>query len=195
MSGETPERIDFRGYSQTVSENIPIAVQQATRRFLNNRSERVLEMPEWEKLRQSASDLRLHTLQFMDLYLEKAAEKVANVGGIVHWAIDAEEARQIILKIAQDHQVKTAVKVKSMATEEIALNQALENAGIQAYETDLGEFIIQLAGSGPSHIIAPAVHLKKEEIASLFQKKLQIDAEADPQVLTSIAREILRENF
>ena len=98
-------------------------------------------------------------------------------------------------KSPKKHNVKTAVKSKSMATEEIGLNHALEAAGIEAIETDLGEYIIQLAGTGPSHIIVPAVHLKKEEIAALFSEKLDINAPADPIELARIAREVLREKF
>jgi L-lactate dehydrogenase complex protein LldF len=170
-------------------------VQQATNRFVSGRAARVAELPHWEQLRQIGSDIRLHTIEHMDAYLTQLEEKVKAAGGHVHWAQTAEEANQIVLKIARAHNVKTAVKSKSMATEEIGLNHALEQAGIQAIETDLGEYIIQLAGTGPSHIIVPAVHLKKEEIAQLFSDKLDIDAPADPVELTRIAREVLREKF
>jgi L-lactate dehydrogenase complex protein LldF len=152
-------------------------------------------MPQWEQLRQSAHELRMHTLLNLDRYLEQLERQVVAAGGQVHWAEDAAAARAIVLEIAKKHAVTTAVKVKSMATEEIGLNQALEAAGIRAYETDLGEFIIQLAGTGPSHIIVPAVHLKKEEIAALFREKLGVEAPADPVELTTIARATLREKF
>jgi L-lactate dehydrogenase complex protein LldF len=152
-------------------------------------------MPDWEALRQSASDIRLHTLEHMDYYLEQLEQSVRESGGSIHWAQDAEEARKIVIKIANDHHVKNVVKAKSMATEEIGLNHALETAGIRTIETDLGEYIIQLAGLGPSHIIVPAVHMKKEEIAELFNKKLGIDAPPDPLKLTAIAREQLRQEF
>jgi L-lactate dehydrogenase complex protein LldF len=131
----------------------------------------------------------------MDVYLTRLEEKVKLAGGHVHWAETAEDARRIVLQIAKAHNVKTAVKSKSMATEEIGLNHFLEAAGIAALETDLGEYIIQLAGTGPSHIIVPAVHLKKEEIAALFSEKLNIHAPADSLELARIAREILREKF
>jgi L-lactate dehydrogenase complex protein LldF len=152
-------------------------------------------MPQWEQLRQSAHELRMHTLLNLDRYLEQLERQVVAAGGQVHWAEDAAAACAIVLEIAKKHAVTTAVKVKSMATEEIGLNQALEAAGIRAYETDLGEFIIQLAGTGPSHIIVPAVHLKKEEIAALFREKLGVEAPADPVELTTIARATLREKF
>ncbi len=192
---ETPSYIEFAEYSEHVPPNIPAAVQQATGRFLGNRALRISEMPQWEELRQAASDIRLHTLLNLDAYLEKFAGQVERAGGRVHWAQDAEAARQVVLEIARQHHVRTAVKVKSMATEEINLNHAFEQAGIEAVETDLGEFIIQLAGTGPSHIIVPAVHLKKEEIAQLFHDKLGVDAPPDPVKLTAIARATLRQKF
>jgi L-lactate dehydrogenase complex protein LldF len=131
----------------------------------------------------------------LDVYITKLEENVNAAGGHVHWAQTAEDANRIVLQIAREHNVKTAVKSKSMATEEIGLNRALEQEGIQAIETDLGEYIIQLAGTGPSHIIVPAVHLKKEEIAEIFSEKLDIHAPTDPIELTRIAREVLRSKF
>jgi L-lactate dehydrogenase complex protein LldF len=192
---ETPAYIDFEEYSEHVPASIPQAVRQATSRFVGGRAARVAELPQWEQLRQIGSDIRLHTIENIDVYLMRLEEKVRGAGGHVHWAQTAEEANQIVLRIARDHNVKTAVKSKSMATEEIGLNHALEKAGIQAIETDLGEYIIQLAGTGPSHIIVPAVHLKTEEIAALFSGKLDMNAPADPVELTRIAREVLREKF
>jgi len=195
MSDDTHTYIGFEEYSEHVPPSIPSAVQQATSRFVDGRAARVAELPQWEELRQIGSDIRLHTIENMDVYLTRFETAVQAAGGIAHWASTAEDARQIVLQIAKEHNVKLAVKSKSMATEEIGLNHALEAAGIEALETDLGEYIIQLAGTGPSHIIVPAVHLKKEEIAALFSKKLHIDAPADPIELARIAREILREKF
>ena len=195
MSHGVPRYIGFEEYSEHVPASIPSAVQQATNRFVRGRAARVAEMPQWEELRQRGSDIRLHTIEHMDQYLTQLEEKVKAAGGHVHWAETAEEANRIVLQIAQEHHVKTVVKSKSMATEEIGLNHALQEAGIQAIETDLGEYIIQLAGTGPSHIIVPAVHLKKEEVAALFSEKLDIYAPTDPIELARIAREILREKF
>lgn len=192
---EPPSYIGFEAYTGHIPAGIPSAVQQATGKFAGLRSARVAELPQWEQLRQIASDIRLHTIENMDVYLARLEAQVQAAGGVVHWAATAEDARQIVLKIARAHDVKLAVKAKSMATEEIELNHALKAAGIEALETDLGEYIIQLAGTGPSHIIVPAVHLKKEEIAALFSEKLHMDAPADPVELARIAREILREKF
>jgi L-lactate dehydrogenase complex protein LldF len=192
---ETPSYIGFEKYSEHVPASIPLAVQQATNRFVSGRAARVAELPQWEELRQIGSDIRLHTIENMDVYLNRLEEKVEAAGGHVHWAKTAEEANRIVLQIAKEHDVKTIVKSKSMATEEIGLNHFLEESGIEVVETDLGEYIIQLAGTGPSHIIVPALHLKKEEIASLFSEKLDINAPSDPVELARIARETLREKF
>jgi L-lactate dehydrogenase complex protein LldF len=113
----------------------------------------------------------------------------------VHWARDTEEANRIILEIARQHQVRLAVKSKSMVTEEIGLNHAMEAAGIRVLETDLGEYIVQLLGVGPAHIVVPAFHLSKEEIADLFRRKLGVEAPSEAQQLTQIARMKLREEF
>lgn len=192
---EPPSYIGFEAYTGHIPPSIPAAVQQATGRFVGGRAARVAELPHFEQLRQMASDIRLHTIENLDFYLERLEEKVTAAGGQVHWAATAEDARQIVLEIARRNNVQLAVKSKSMATEEIELNHALGAAGIEALETDLGEYIIQLAGTGPSHIIVPAVHLTKEEIAALFSQKLGIQAPADPLELTRIAREVLREKF
>lgn len=195
MTHEVPAYIGFEEYSEHVPASIPSAVQQATTRFVSGRAARVAELPQWEELRQIASDIRLHTIEYMDVYLTRLEEKVKAAGGHVHWAQTAEEANRIVREIAKEHNVRMAVKSKSMATEEIGLNHALEQAGIQAIETDLGEYIIQLAGTGPSHIIVPAVHLRKEEIAAIFSEKLDMHAPTDPIELARIAREVLREKF
>jgi L-lactate dehydrogenase complex protein LldF len=192
---ETPAYINFEEYSEHVPASIPSAVGQATGRFVSGRAARVAELQQWEELRELGSQIRLHSIENMDRYLELLEEKVKAAGGHVHWAPTAEDANQIVLQIAKEHDVKNIVKSKSMATEEIGLNHFLEKEGIQVVETDLGEYIIQLAGTGPSHIIVPAVHLKKEEIAALFSEKLDINAPTDPVELAGIAREILREKF
>jgi len=192
---ETPTYIGFEEYTEHIPASIPTAVQQATNRFVGGRAARVAELPHWEELRQIASDIRLHTIENMDVYLSRFEAALQAAGGHVHWAASAEDARLIVTQIAKEHNVKNAVKSKSMATEEIELNHALEAAGIKTLETDLGEYIIQLAGTGPSHIIVPAVHLKKEEIADLFSEKLHINAPSDPIELARIARETLRQKF
>src|SRR5215208_941652 len=129
---ETPTYIGFEEYTEHIPASIPSAVQQATTRFVSGRSARVAELPQWEELRQIGSDIRLHTIENMDVYLMQLEEKVQAAGGHVHWAQTAEDANRIVLQIAKEHNVKMAVKAKSMATEEIELNHALQAAGIQA---------------------------------------------------------------
>jgi L-lactate dehydrogenase complex protein LldF len=176
---------------------MPAAVQKATTRFLGGRATLVdiLGQDLWQQLRQAGHDLRLHAMTHLDHYLEQAERAVARAGGHVHWARDAEEACRIILEIAERHRVRRVVKSKSMVTEEIGLNQAMEAAGIRVVETDLGEYIVQLLGAGPAHIVVPAFHLSKEEIADLFRRKLNVDAPAEAQQLCQIARQTLREEF
>jgi L-lactate dehydrogenase complex protein LldF len=197
MNQTIPLYIDFRANTQHVPSQMPASVQKATTKFLGNRAAVVdlLGAERWQALRQAGHDLRLHTIMYLDYYLTLLEQQVTRAGGHVHWARDAEQACRIVLDIAQQHNVRRAVKSKSMATEEIHLNHALQEAGVEVLETDLGEYIIQLAGVGPSHIIVPAVHLTKEGIADLFRQKLGIDAPADPQRLAEIARVRLRRAF
>ena len=192
-----PAHIDFRSNTQHIDPHMPVAVQRATAKFLGKRAALIdrYGAERWEALRQAGHELRLHTLTHLDAYLALLEQQVTEAGGHVHWARDAEEARRIVLEIAQQHGVRRAVKVKSMATEEIDLNDALQAAGIAVRETDLGEYIVQLAGVMPSHIIVPAVHLTKEGIAELFHEKLGVEAPPEPEKLTEIARGRLREEF
>jgi L-lactate dehydrogenase complex protein LldF len=194
---QVPTTIDFRRNTQEVPAQMPAAVQKATAKFLGNRAVLVeaLGNEYWQTLRQAGHDIRLHAITHIEQYLEKTEAAVTRAGGQVHWARDAEEARRILLDIAARHRVKLAVKGKSMATEEIGLNHALEAAGIRVLETDLGEYIVQLKGVGPAHIVVPAFHLSKEEIAALFHEKLGVDAPAEAEKLTQIARMKLREEF
>ncbi len=189
--------IDFRANSQHVPPGIAAATAKNARTALVKRQQVVEPMgaENWEALRQAGHDLRLHAITHLDEYLPLVEERVTRAGGIVHWARDAEEARRIVLEITEGHQARRVVKVKSMATEEIDLNEALQEHGIQVLETDLGEYIVQLAGVRPSHITAPALHMTKEDIAALFEEKLGVEAPPDPQALTEIARQRLREEF
>ncbi len=189
--------IHFRTNAQHVPPKMPAAVQKATAKFLGTRAALVEALGNdlWQRLRQAGHDLRLHAITHLDHYLEQAERAVTKAGGHVHWARDAGEANRIVLEIARQHHVKKVVKSKSMATEEIGLNHAMEAEGIQIIETDLGEYIVQLLGVGPAHIVVPAFHLSKEEIAALFREKLGVDAPAEAEKLTQVARTKLREEF
>src|SRR5207248_4308107 len=160
------------------------------------RREAFAELPEGEALRDQARTIKEATLQRLDYWLEQLIDNVERRGGHVHYATSAEEARRIVLDIAKRTGARMAVKSKSMATEEIHLNDALEAAGVTPVETDLGEYIIQLAHERPSHIIAPAIHKTKGQVAELFSRDLgRPRLPADPEGLTKIAREELREKF
>ena len=171
------------------------ALTIATTKFIGLRREAFAEFPEGEALRDRARDIKEATLQRLDHYLDLLIDNVERHGGRVHYATTPEEACGIVLEIARRTGARTAVKSKSMATEEIHLNDALEAAGVTPIETDLGEYIIQLAHERPSHIIAPAIHKTKGQVAELFARELKRETVPDPEVLTRIAREELREKF
>ena len=171
------------------------ALSIATTKFIDLRREAFAGFPQGEALRDRARRIKEQTLLDLDAHLERLADSVERLGGHVHWAATAEEAREIVLRLCREHGVRTAVKSKSMATEEIDLNEALEHAGVTPIETDLGEYIIQLAHERPSHIIAPAIHKTKGQVAELFSKVLGGEFPADPEVLTAAARTVLRQRF
>ncbi|MFZ7111655.1 MAG: LutB/LldF family L-lactate oxidation iron-sulfur protein [Desulfatiglandales bacterium] len=148
-----------------------------------------------DRVRCRAHEIRERALEDLDLLLESLAGKIRQRGGEVHFARDARDAVETCLRIARRHDVKLIVKGKSMVTEEIGLNQALIEAGIETVETDLGEYIIQLAGEAPSHIIAPAIHKTREQIGRLFSEKLGMPYTDDPPRLTHEARRALRKKF
>jgi len=167
--------------------------------FIDKRQAVVDKLPEFDALRDSAREIKNHTLAHLDLYLERYEKKVHDAGGHVHFARDAEEARGLILDICRKAGAKTATKGKSMISEEIGLNAHLEANGVTPVETDLGEYIIQLRNEGPSHIIAPAVHLTKAQIESDFRRvHTHLDAKRDlsePRSLLTEARGVLRQKF
>ncbi|MBI1848654.1 MAG: iron-sulfur cluster-binding protein [Candidatus Rokubacteria bacterium] len=171
------------------------ALTIATTKFIELRREAFGSFPEGDALRDRARAIKEATLQRLDAHLERLIDRVEALGGHVHFARTAAEAREIILGIAKRTGARMAVKSKSMATEEIDLNEALEHAGVTPVETDLGEYIIQLAHEKPSHIIAPAIHKTKGQVAELFTRVLGRPAEPDPEALTRIARAELREKF
>ena len=171
------------------------ALDIATTKFIGLRREAFEAFPEGEALRDRARAIKEATLQQLDEHLERLIDNVERLGGRVHFATTADEARDIILDIARRTGARMAVKSKSMATEEIHLNDALAAAGVTPVETDLGEYIIQLAHERPSHIIAPAIHKTKGQVAELFSRELGRTVAADPEELTRIARAELREKF
>ena len=149
----------------------------------------------WEELRQQAREIKRHTLDNLDYYLDLLYQRVTQNGGQVHFAGDAEEARSIVGQIARSRGLKLAIKSKSMVSEEMGLNPYLEEMGVEPVETDLGEYIIQLAQETPFHIIAPAVHKSKEDVSQLFAEKVQRPNLREIQEMAQAAREVLREKL
>lgn len=154
------------------------------------------EVPEWEALRQRASELKLYSNSHLEELLLKFEERATANGAIVHWAKDAAEYRRIVFDILNGHGVKQLVKSKSMLSEECELNPYLMAKGIDVVETDLGERILQLMNIPPSHIVMPAIHIKREEVGRLFEKKMGSEpGNYDPTYLTHVARRNLRNLF
>ncbi len=167
--------------------------------FIDKRAQAADRLPEFEALRDSARDIKDHVLAHLDLYLERYETKVRESGGQVHFARTAQEACATIVDICKAQGARTVTKGKSMVSEEIGLNAAIEAAGMEAIETDLGEYIIQLRHEAPSHIIAPAVHLTKEQVESDFRrlhKHLPEDRDlSQAEALLGEARMVLRKRF
>ncbi|MFO0791218.1 MAG: lactate utilization protein B [Pirellulales bacterium] len=151
---------------------------------------------EWETLRELASKIKLHTMSQLDEYLKQFEANATRLGAHVHWARDAAEHNAIVAGILEQRGVKQVVKSKSMLTEECGLNPHLESLGIEVTDTDLGEWIVQLRGEPPSHIVTPAIHIRKEEVGELFHERLGTNAGAtDPPYLAEAARQALRAKF
>jgi L-lactate dehydrogenase complex protein LldF len=172
------------------------AYQRSNVHFRDGRDKALAELPASDALRDQFKAIRTATMARLAYYLELFERNAQAAGAQIHWANDASEACQIISDIAQQHGVKLVTKSKSMATEEIHLNRALEQAGIEPVETDLGEWIIQLAGETPSHIIAPAVHKTRGQVAELISQERGESLPSDDILsLTAEARRMLRARF
>jgi len=176
-------------------------VRHATNVIQAKRARVVAEMPDWQELRTAGEAIRRHTMQHLDFYLEEFERNCTAAGGHVHWARDAEEARRIVVELVKKSggggaAATEVIKIKSMTTEEIQLNRALEAAGVHAYETDLAELIIQLGHDQPSHIVVPALHKNRAQIREIFQREMDLpELGSTPEDLADAARRFLREKF
>ena len=177
-------------------------LRHATHTIREKRAAVVAELPEWEALRVAGADAKDEALTHLADYLEQLEEALTANGATVHWARDAVEANRIALEIVRAKEVEEVVKVKSMVTQEIELNEALEEAGIHAWETDLAELIVQLGHDRPSHILVPAIHRNRSEIREIFMREMAKvgrpapeDLTDDPARLAEAARLHLREKF
>ncbi|MFD8410596.1 lactate utilization protein B [Streptomyces sp. NPDC059650] len=177
-------------------------LRHATHTIRAKRARAVAELADWERLRAAGKAIKDHTLRHLDHYLLQLEESVTAAGGTVHWAADAAEANRIVTDLVLATGEREVVKVKSMATQEIGLNEALEAAGIAAYETDLAELIVQLGRDRPSHILVPAIHRNRADIRELFAREMGRWGRPapdglgdDPRELAEAARRHLREKF
>jgi len=171
-------------------------LRKATTTIRAKRAEVVSEMADWERLRRAGEAIKDDVLANLDTYLVRLEEAVTARGGVVHWARDAEEANQIVLDLIRAEGTDEVVKVKSMATAEIGLNEALQAGGVNAIETDLAELIVQLGEDRPSHILVPAIHRNRAEIREIFSRRMtEKPASDEPKDLAEAARKYLRRKF
>ncbi|NMG77083.1 LutB/LldF family L-lactate oxidation iron-sulfur protein [Aromatoleum diolicum] len=190
-SKEFKERSVFAIHDASLQQ----ALGKARGGFVGKRAQQAAELPEFEQLREEAKNTKNEILANLDHYLERYEQAVVAAGGHVHWARDAEEARNIILDICKRVDAKTITKGKSMVSEEIGLNEALIEHGMEVVETDLGEYIIQLAHEPPSHIIAPAVHKTKDQVSDLFEAAHGGPRKTEVADLVNEARQVLRDKY
>ncbi|MER6243970.1 LutB/LldF family L-lactate oxidation iron-sulfur protein [Streptomyces griseorubiginosus] len=177
-------------------------LRHATHTIRAKREKAVAEVSDWAELREAGKRIKDRTLRRLDHYLVQLEESVVAAGGTVHWAADADEANEIVTQLVKMTGESEVVKVKSMATQEIGLNEALEAAGIRAYETDLAELIVQLGKDRPSHILVPAIHRNRGEIRDIFEREMSEWGRPAPEGLTDTPAELaeaarlhLREKF
>lgn len=196
-----PMKIGDAPFDKRVDEGLKnafmrTAVSGAQERLRGRRLDAADELENWEDWRSHAEEIRQHTLENLDYYLEMLSDQIAKRGGHVFFASTPEEANEYITGVAKRKNAKKAVKSKSMVTEEINMNEHLEKAGCEVIETDLGEYILQIdSHDPPSHIVAPALHKNKEQIRDVFKEKLGYTKSEKPEELALHAREVLREEY
>jgi L-lactate dehydrogenase complex protein LldF len=183
---------------QTLADaNLQLAIYTATGRLKEKRTESVAadSLPDYQELRTQANALKKHAIENLDHYLEEFERNVEAHGGKVIYCKDGAEVSDFVLTLAKQRGVQLIVKSKSMTSEEVDLNERLEHHGLESVETDLGEYILQLADERPYHIVAPALHKTRYDVASIFEKKLHVAYETAPEKLSQIARGVLRQKF
>src|SRR5712672_2628678 len=183
---------------ETVSDpRLQLAIYSATQRLIDHRASAVglTVLPEYQDLRSLAHEIKKHTIEHLDYYLEQLEANVTAHGGKVIYCEDAQQVTDFVLDLAKQRNARLIVKSKSMTTEEIHFNERLEHHQLEAVETDLGEYILQLAHERPYHIIAPALHKTRYDVADIFQQKLGVEREEVIEKQTLIARGKLRDKF
>lgn len=171
------------------------ALDGLKQRFVPGRANVIAELDDFEATREAAAAIRNRALEHLDFFLQEFEKNAVARGAVVHWAETWRDVNDIVCAIARENNVKKAVKSKSMVSEECALNEALEAAGIEVVETDLGEYILQLGHEPPSHIIAPVIHKTRDQVSDLFAAKHATPRKTDINALTREAREVLRPHF
>ena len=176
---------------------LQLAIYSATRRLIDHRASSVTvdRLPDYQDLRTLANQIKQHTIENLDYYLEQLESNVVAHGGRVVFCRDGQEVADFVLGLARERNAKMIVKSKSMTTEEIHLNERLEHHHLEAVETDLGEYILQLAQQRPYHIVAPALHMTRYDVAEVFTTALGVAKEVEPENQAKIARSVLREKF
>ncbi|HTI70568.1 MAG TPA: LutB/LldF family L-lactate oxidation iron-sulfur protein [Candidatus Limnocylindria bacterium] len=170
-------------------------IQTALRKYETARDRKKSAYQDWQAARQAAAETKWDAINHLDTYLAEFADKLESRGTKVHWASTAEQARNIILGIIQGKKARSIIKSKAMTAEEIHLNDAMEKAGFEVVESDLGEYIVQLRHEPPYHIVFPAMHLTRGDISELFQRELGSEPTNEPEELTMIARRALRQKY
>src|SRR5580765_4377342 len=170
-------------------------IQTALRKYEVVRDKNRAAFQSWQSARQAAAETKWEAINHLDKYLVEFADKLAARGTKIHWASTGTQARDIILGIIREKKARSIIKSKAMTSEEIHLNEALEEAGYEVVESDLGEFIVQLRKEAPYHIVFPAMHLSRGDISELFQRELGSAKTDNPEDLTMIARRALREKY
>ena len=196
--GHAADAPDFPTAARQLVSNTQLRhnVRRATDVIRGKRATVAGELADWEDLRTAGRAIKEHTLRSLDRYLEQFERSCIAAGGQVHWARDADEANRIIIEIIRTHGAVEVIKVKTMTSDEISLNRALEAAGIIPHETDLADLIVQLGNDEPSHIVVPALHRNRMEIHRLFSEKMNLASlGSEPRDLTNAARQYLREKF
>jgi len=188
---------DEKIHATLADTKLQLAIYTATGRLIEKRRKAITPdvCPDYQELRSHANNVKRHTIEHLDYYLEEFERNVAAHGGTVVFCKDAEEVADFVLSLAKERRAQLIVKSKSMTTEEVDLNERLEHHQLEAVETDLGEYLIQLAHERPYHIVAPALHKTREQVADLLSAKLGVPREIIIEKQTMIARAVLREKF
>src|SRR5580698_7706042 len=186
-----------KSHDTLVDGKLQLAIYTATGRLKEKRIDAVSDdvLPDYQDLRTQANAIKKHTIDNLDHYLEEFERNVAARGGHVVYCKDGTEVSDFVLNLAKERAARLIVKSKSMTTEEVDLNERLEHHGLESVETDLGEYILQLAREKPYHIVAPALHKTRYDVAEIFSRNLHIPEETVPEKQTAIARAVLREKF